>query len=274
QGKEALEKAKEGLEFAPDLPEMLDVASRAAQAAGAADEALWYAWMAVSELGAVATPTKEQKALADGIQKRLGGREPTGQQGSAAVASYAAALFAVGKDCAARKLTVNAVDLFLRCKGTPSAAAADAELGKIYDNKKSVESLIESGLDVPVKAQKKRNPEAAAKEDAKHASWGSAWEVKGEPYTVKTDFPAETADPIAVAMEQMNRFYRKVFHVKEFGGGQTARVQLCVYRSREEFDANEKENGKSPDPNVAGFFRPGANYVATYDPRSDKRPLS
>ena len=270
QAKEALAKAKEGLEFAPDLPEMLDVASRAAQAAGAADEALWYAWIATGELGSIAAPTKDQKALADAIQKRLGELDPTGQRGSAAVSSYAAALFAVGKDCAARKLTVNAVDLFLRCKGTPSAAAAEAELAKIYDNKKAVEALIESGLDVPVKAQKKRSPEAAAKEDAKHATWGSAWEVKGEQYTVKTDFPREMADSISLAMEQMNRFYRKVFHVKEFGGGQTARVTLCVYRSREEFDANEK----SPDKNVAGFFKPGENYVATYDPRSDKRPLS
>jgi Protein of unknown function (DUF1570) len=253
QAKEALEKAKVGLELAPDLPEMLDVASRAAQAAGSADEALWYAWIASGELGSIATPTKEQKALADGIQKRLGELDPTGQQGSAAVSSYAAALFAIGKDCAARKLTVNAVDLFLRCRGTPTAAAAEAELAKIYDNKKAVESLIESGLDVPVKAQKKRSPESAAKEDAKHATWASAWEVKGEQYTVVTDFPRETADSISLAMEQMNRFYRKVFHVKEFGGGQTARVKLCVYRSREEFDAN---------------------YVATYDPRSDKRPLS
>jgi hypothetical protein len=274
QGKEALAKAKEGLEYAPDLPELLDVASRAAQAASAGDEALWYAWLAAQELAAVAAPTKDQKALQDGIQKRLGEIDATGQKGSAAVSGYAASLFAIAKDCNAKKLFVNGVDLFQRCHGTPVAAAAEAELAKIYDNKKAVEALIESGLDVPVKPKKKRAPEAAAKEDAKHATWATAWEIKGDQYTVKTDFPRETADSISLAMEQMNHFYRKVFHVKEFGGGQTARVTLCVYRDRDEFDLKEKENGKSPDPDVAGFFRPGANYVATYDPRSDKRPLS
>jgi hypothetical protein len=276
KAQEALDKAKTGLELAPDLPELLDLASRAAQAAGAADDALWFAWLAQDQLGSVAAPSPAEKALSDQIQKRLGDIDPISQKGSSAVAGYAAGLFAIAKDCEAKKRFVNAVDLLTRCRGTPSAAAADAELQKIYDNKKAVEALIESGLDVPVKARAKRSPESAGKEDKKHASWGSAWEIKGEQYTVKTDFPRETGDSISLAMEQMNRFYRKVFHVAEFGGGKTARVTLCVYRSREEFDAIEKDKttGESPDPDVAGFFKPGENHVATYDPRSDKRPLS
>src|SRR5258705_3766419 len=274
KSKEALDAARLGLEFAPDLPEMLDLASRAAQAAGGADEALWYAELAVNALAEIQSPTKEQKALADALAKRLTELDPTGDKGRAAIAGYAASLFAIGKDCATRKLYVNAVDLLTRCRDSALAVAAEAELAKVYDNKKAVESLIDSGLDVPVKATKKRAPDAAAKEDAKHATWATAWEIKGDQYTVKTDFPRETAESISLAMEQMNRFYRSVFHKNEVGGSKTARVTICIYKSRVEFDENEKENGKPVDPNVAGFFVPNENRVSTYDPRSDKRPLS
>jgi hypothetical protein len=274
KAKEALDKAKAGLERAPDLPELLDLASRAAQAVDSNDEALWYGTLAMEQLAFVAAPGKDQKALSDGLQKRLAELDPLGQKGPAALSTYASALFAIGKDCASRKLYVNAVDLLSRCRTTPVAAAAEAELAKVYDNKKAVEALIDAGLDVPVKPKKKRSPGAVAKEDVKHSTWLTAWEIKGEQYTVKTDMGRDIAESMSLAMEQMNHYYRKVFHVKEHGGGQTARLTICVYKSRAEFDANEKENGQPVSPDVAGFFSPSENRVVTYDPRSDERALS
>jgi hypothetical protein len=274
QAAPALEKAKEGLEFAPDHVELLDLASRAAAESGAKDEALWYGALTAEALADLDAPSKAEKAIADALPKRLLEIDPLAQQGAAAVSAYAAALAGIGKDCSGKRLYVNAVDLLDRCRGTASAPAAEAELAKIYANKKAVEALIESGLDVPVQAKRKRSAESIAKEDAKHSTWETAHEVKGKQYTIKTDMGLELAESMSLAMEQMNAFYRKVFHVKEFGGGQTARATICVYKSREEFDANEGSKDDPIDPNVAGFFRPGANYVATYDPRSDERSFA
>lgn len=271
---EALAKAKEGLEYAPDLLELLDLASRAAGEAGAKDEALWYGTLAAGEIADLAAPSKSEKAIADALGKRLLELDPLARKGATTLDTYAASIASIGKDCAGKKLYVNAVDLLGRCLGTGSSAAAEAELAKVYGNKKAVEALLDSGLDVPVQAKRRRSAETIAKEDAKHSTWETAHEIKGKQYTIKTDMGLELAESMSFAMEQMNAFYRKVFHVKEFGGGQTARATICVYKSREEFDENEGSAEDPIDPNVAGFFRPGANYVATYDPRSDERSLA
>jgi hypothetical protein len=271
---EALLKAKEGLEFAPRQIELLDLASRAAGDAGAKDEALWYGVIAGEELADLAAPSKSEKAIADALGKRLLELDPLGRKGAATLDAYAASIAAIGKDCASKKLFVNAVDLLGRCRGTAASAAAEAELAKVYANKKAVEALLDSGLDVPVQAKRKRSPESIAREDAKHSTWDTAHEIKGKQYTIKTDMGLELAESMSFAMEQMNAFYRKVFHVKEFGGGQTARATICVYKSRSEFDQHEGTPSDPISPNVAGFFRPGANYVATYDPRSDERSFA
>jgi len=270
QPAEALQKAKEGLETAPDMLELLDLASRAAGEAGLKDEALWYGTLAAEELADVAAPSKAEKAIGDALVARLLEIDPLGRKGATTIDAYAASIAAIGKECASKKLYVNAVDLLGRCQGTSAAAAAEAELARIYANKKAVEALLDSGLDVQVTPKRKRSAESIAKEDAKHSTWETAHEIKGKQYTIRTDMGIELAESISFAMEQMNAFYRKVFHVKEFGGGQTARATIRVYKSREEFDENEG----NPDPNVAGFFVPGANHVATYDPRSDQRSLA
>lgn len=271
---EALQKAKEGLEFAPDLLELLDLASRAATEAGVKDEALWYGTLAASELADLAAPSKAEKAIGDALVARMAQIDPLARKGATTIDGYAASIASIGKECASKKLYVNAVDLLVRCQGTSSAAAAEAELAKIYANKKAVEALLDSGLDVQVAPKRKRSAESIAREDAKHSDWETAHEIKGKQYTIKTDMGIELAESMSFAMEQMNAFYRKVFHVKEFGGGQTARATICVYRTREEFDENEGSEDDPIDRNVAGFFRPGANYVATYDPRADQRSLA
>lgn len=271
---EALEKAKEGLEFAPDLLDLLDLASRAATETGAKDEALWYGALAAEEIADLAAPGKSEKAIADALAGRLLEIDPLARKGATTLDAYAASIASIGKECSGKKLYVNAVDLLGRCQGTGAAAAAEAELAKIYGNKKAIEALLDSGLDVPMQPKRKRSAESIAREDAKHSTWETAHEIKGKQYTIKTDMGLELAESMSFAMEQMNAFYRKVFHVKEFGGGQTARATICVYKSREEFDEGEGSAEDPIDPNVAGFFRPGASYVATYDPRSDERSFA
>lgn len=266
QGDQALRAAEEALEWSPEDAQLLDLASRAAEEAKEPDLALCYGAQALE-----ACTTPESAPLAEATRKRLAELDPLAGKDQALLGEYAATLLALGNDCSSRKLFVNAVDLFTRAQGSASAAPAEAALAKLYDNKKAVEALLDSGLDVPIRPRKARGSAAkAAEEDKKHASWSNPWEIKGDCYTIRTDMPRELALQMSVAMEQMNAFYRKVFHVKEHGGGDTARVVISVYKSRAEFDANENK----PDADVAGFFVPGANRVATYDPREDGRALS
>ena len=275
QAAEAFAKAQEGLEFAPDSIELLDLASRAAGESGAKDEALWYAVIAAGEIADLAAPTKGDKAIADAIAKRMPLIDPLAGKGSATIDGYAVSIASLGKECASKKLYVNAVDLFGRCRGSAASATAEAELAKIYANKKAIQALLDSGLDVQVAPKRKRTPEATAREDAKHSTWETAHEVKGKQYTIKTDMGLELAESMSFAMEQMNAFYRKVFHVKEFGGGQTAQLTIRVYKSRAEFDEGEsKELGREIPPEVRGHIVYAYGYVATYDPRSDERPFS
>ena len=263
---EALAKAEEALEWSPEDLSLLDLAAQAAEADKEPDRALCYAAAALELASA-----PENAALADALRKRIGELDPLAGKDQALLGDYAAALLALGNDCVTRKLWVNAVGLLGRTQGSPSARAGEAALAKIYANKKAVEALLDSGLDVPLQEKKRRGSAAkAAEEDKKHSDWAHAWEIKGDCYTIKTDLSRDLGEQMSLAMEQMNAYYRKVFHVKEHGGGDTARVVISVYRTRKEFDENENK----PDKDILGFFVPNANRVATYDPRDEGRALS
>jgi len=259
-----LAKAEAALEKKPESFELLDAASRAAQAAGKNDQALWYASIALKN----APTTKETaKAVLD-LTARAAALDTVPVKGSTVAGEYQTALATAGSALAKKKLSVSAVYLLSRVDSGPAAEKARADLDKIFADKKAVEALLDSGVDVPVKPKKKRKPEQIAKEDKKHETWDKAYEIKGDQYTVKTNMGIELAEAFSLAMEQMNRFYRKFFRVKE-RGGDTPRVTLSVYRERPEFDMHEKgDDGKSPDQNIRGFFSPSELRVVTYDPRA------
>ncbi len=262
QGADALLAVEKALELAPDDLELLDLASRAAESAQDKDRALWYAGLALLRC--------EDKARAAEIEKRATALDPLAGRDRATLSAYAADLLALGQECANKKRFVNAVELFTRCRDTSAEAAASAQLEKLYGNKGAVEAILASGFDVPIKVKKKRSPEAIAKEDKKHEEWEKAWQVKGDQYTIITNMGREMADQMSLAMEQMNHFYRKVFHVKEHGGGETARVTISVFKSRKEFEEFEKVE----DEGMMGFFSPSENRVATYDTRDSGFPSS
>ncbi len=262
---EALDEAELALEYASENLELLDAASRAALALGRPDEALFHAAIALD----LVRETPERKGIREAMTKRIGEVDPLEGKGGALLEDFAGRLMRLGETCAGRGLPANAVDLYGRCAGTPRAGSAQAALDRLYAQRKVVESLLETGLDVPVRTAERRSPGRAAREDAAHATWDKAWEVKSPNYTVTTNLPRALADQASTAMEQMNRFYRIVFRHRERGGG-TARCGIRIYRTRPEFDALEEGPGAS----VGGFYAVGENRVATYDPRSEGRPLS
>jgi hypothetical protein len=263
---EAFEVAERALEFHPEDVGLLTLAFRAALESGERDLALVYGELALEQWSAVADPTaKAPPAQATEIQSELATLDPLGRAGEKVLAEYRTALFEAGKTAAKRKLFVNAVDLLTRSRDLGLGAAAEAELAKIYENKQAVQALLATGLDVPLRAKKsKKSAEAIAKEDLARRDWAKAYEIKGDNYTVRTNMGAEMANSISSAMEQVNRFYRKVFKVRERGGN-TARVTVSVYKSRAEFDEYEKLDEKKK--NVLAFFVPNQNRVAAYDLR-------
>jgi tetratricopeptide (TPR) repeat protein len=255
---EARDKAVLALEFAPDDAELLELCSTASEKADDADAALWYARLQRQTAIASGTPAGRLKPL----DQRIASLDPLPPEDREAFDAALKRVFELGQTCAKRKLYGNAVELLSRCEGTPYAEKAGQQLDKIYKNKKAVQALLESGLDVPVTRKQKRSAKWIARNDEKHAAWDDAYRIKTDNYTVVTNVGWELGEAISQAMEQMNRFYRKVFHHKERGGG-TARCAIHVYRDREEFLGNVDEDMHD----TAGFFVPGENRVSTYDPR-------
>lgn len=262
---EAFELAQRALEFHPDDARLTTQAFRAALESGERALALWYGELALEQWSESVDPTaKTPPPEPAEILGELTVLDPLERTGEKILAEYRTALLEAGRAASKRKLYVNAVDLLTRARAL-GAGAAESELAKIYENKQAVAALLATGLDVPLRAKKsKKSAEAIAKEDAARREWDNAYEIKGDNYTVRTNMGAQMAESISSAMEQVNRFYRKVFKVRERGGN-TARVTVNVYKSREEFDRIEKLDEE--DKNVLAFFVPGQNRVAAYDLR-------
>ncbi len=261
----ALSKTIEALEYAPEDAGLLDLASRSAEAAARTDEALWYA----SLVARVAGESKEMKALLEKTNKRASALDPMKLAGQLVVDRFGDGLLNAARECQKRKLFANAADLLLLCERTSEAARARGDLERLYGNKAAVQALLDADLDVPVTRRVKRTASWLAATDAQHSDWKNAHQFKGDNYTIVTNMSYEMGETMSGAMEQMNRFYRKIFQVRE-GGGDTARVTIRVYRSRKEFEEYEKVE----DENQKGYYSPSEYRVATYDPRTEGSPLS
>ncbi len=256
----ALERAALLVEYSPDAPEALALAADSAATAGDRDAALWYARRALQVSDGAAAKT---------AAARVAELDPLAPEVRAAYDDACAALLDVGRLAARRKLWANAVELLVRLEDSDLGAPAAKELAAVYAKKQAVLELLDDGLDVPLARESRRPAEWIARNDAKHATWETAWEVKSDNYTVVTDTGWELANAIATSMEQMNLYYRKVFRHKERGGG-TARCTIYVFRSRDEYLAHVPAD----EHDAAGFFTPGKNTIHLYDTRPSGEPIA
>ncbi len=251
-------------ETEPEMLDALDLASRVAEAAGRADEALWYADRAL----VVALRDGLGGTDLDARAHRADALDPLAAGDRADLASYGQGLLDVGKELVKRHLYANAVECLSRCRGTMVDGDADALLEHLYHDDHVVAALLDTGLDVPLDDSESRLARRKRREDPKHADWAEAWQLKGRNYTVRTDLSFKDASEIASAMEQIHDYYCRVFLGKP-GASKTARCEIDVYRTQAEFLAHEPDGG-----DALGFFVPGENRVATYDPRSEGRPYA
>ena len=176
-------------------------------------------------------------------------------------------LFQLSKSCSSRKRYATAVDLLHRCVGTPLEDEAQERLESLYDRSKTVEALLASGVDVPLQAGSRYSAEEIASEEGSHTTWADAFVVEGPSYRVRSNMGLEVAEAVAASMEQINAFYRRFYDYRT--RGQSMRTcEVRVYANRSDFDEHEP----SAKPTQAGFYSPGDNFVATYDPREDASP--
>ncbi len=250
------------LEYAPENIILLDEASAAALSDGDVDLALWYMGLALTRMG----EDREWASKREALEGLVAEATPEGVSAKALFDAYAEEVFDLGVSLYRSKLYLNAVDLFARCEGTRLEARAAEQLERVYDSKKAVAALLESGLDAPIAAPRKKTARWMAFHDPKHSDWDEAWKFPSDNYTVVTNMGYALGEDMSHAMEQMNASYRHVFGYKERGGSMR-RCVINVYATRAEFD----ELGER-SPSVKGFFRPGENSVTTYDPRTEPQP--
>ncbi|MCH2102256.1 MAG: DUF1080 domain-containing protein, partial [Planctomycetes bacterium] len=94
------------------------------------------------------------------------------------------------------------------------------------------------------------DPEWLAEENAKHSEWENAWTKQTENYKYRTNAGFLVLQTSSIAMEQMNRAYRKFFRYKEDGGA-TPMIEVRVYKNRDEY---LKYNNLPENDWTGGFF--------------------
>lgn len=94
------------------------------------------------------------------------------------------------------------------------------------------------------------DPEWLAEENAKHEEWENAWTKETENYRYRTNAGFLVLQTSSIAMEQMNRAYRKFFRYKEDGGA-TPKIEVRVYKNRDEY---LKYNNLPENDWTGGFF--------------------
>lgn len=255
----ALSSAIVALEFEPESVALFELAARAAQAAGKPDLAIWYTYHALDRLG-----TDEASLEAATVLKvRLEQLDPHVSRAAELQEAYAASIFDTCAKIQRKKLYANAVDLLGQLAGTSLANRANEQLDKLFENKRSAEAILESGIDVPIRENEDELREMSFR-DKRHSEWENAWEIKGKNYTVITNMPYRMGKTVLDILEQMNRFYTKTFDQRS-----KQRSVVKIHKSQEEFMKVHRMS-----PFVGGFFMPGDKSVTTFDPRPSGRPLS
>jgi hypothetical protein len=248
------------LERAPDDPELLELAGLEALEAEDPDRAAWLLLEALER-------SEGDSVRSNRIARQLDELEYPWGKAQDLLEEHAQELFRLARTCASSKRFVTAVDLLHRCAGTPLEDEARERLEELYGKRKVVDALLESGVDVPLAAGSRYSPEEMARLDAAHSRWEDAHVIDGENYRVRTNMSIEVARSVAESMEQINAFYRQFYGYRT----RTKSMRSCevrLYARRADFDRHEP----SAKPTHAGFYQPGDNYVATFDPREDETP--
>lgn len=270
----ALAAIERALEDAPNSPLLLDGAARIALANGNEDLAVWYTKFGLAAIGE--KPSREDKALVPIFEDRLAELDPRAAEISASLDEYADQVFRLGQAAQKRKLWANAVDLFMRTRGTAFEVRGEKALAKIFKSSNSAQAIVDSGLPIPP-TETRKTASGIAAYNRKYAEWPKAAESREfytKQYRIHTNMGWELGMAMANTMEQLNKHLRKVYQHK-LSGKPLKTCQLDVFATYDEWkEVEEAEVGGGLSPNIGGFFSPLDNRISTYDQSTVGREFS
>jgi tetratricopeptide (TPR) repeat protein len=169
---------------------------------------------------------------------------------------YVSGLLDLGRQYRAHRDWLGALDIYQNllqvAPDNQEATAAVKQIRSTGGREVAIEDVYAGGDPTTGMAE----DEIAARDRA-HATWPEAYEDKSENYKYRTDAGYLVLKTSAIAMEQMNRFYRRFFHFQE-DGAKTPQIEIRIFKSRDEY----LTLGRSPATWSGGQFTGDA--VETY----------
>jgi len=146
---------------------------------------------------------------------------------------YATGLLTLGKEYRRSKDLLGAIEIYQHLLAVvPDHAEARAAIHEIR-TKGGREVAVEdvyAGTD-PTGG---RGEDELAAMDAAHREWDRAYTAETENYRYRTNAGFLVLETSRIAMEQMNRFYRRFFRFME-DGGPTPKIEIRIFKSRDEY---------------------------------------
>ncbi len=176
-----------------------------------------------------AVPAAERKAVAES----LAALDPEARTWDQLQKRYVEQLMKLGADYRRRKDWIAAIEVYAHVLEVDAehgpARTAIREIRRSGGREVAVEDLF-AGADPSLG----KTQEQIAREDAQHADWERAWEKDTENYGYRTDAGFLVLETSAIAMEQMNGFYRRFFRYK-LDGGKTPKIEIRIFKDRDEY---------------------------------------
>ena len=222
----------------------LEVASRIAEAQDDKDAAAWYLRRFID----VAERSKETRSRGRRAQKKLLELDPQAKSFDRLTDDYMRDLLAIAMEHEKKGRMHSALALFQRARSVnPLDPRPDDGLRRVRKT---------GGADVAVAdvyaggdPTLGKSPEWLREQDAKHTEWKQAWTDETENYRYRTNAGYRVLKTSAIAMENVNRFYRRFFRYKE-DGGKIAKIEIRIFKNRDEY----LSLGRNPVEWSAGHF--------------------
>ena len=243
----ALLAAERALERDPRHLEALGLFAELSLQLGDTDAAVhaWHAWL--DQYDAHKVPPLPAKAR-EAVLAHLRAHDRETRSWNTLQADYVRELTTLAKDYRARKDLLAAIECLQQILEVEphheAAAQAIAEIRRTGGREVAVEDAF-AGSDPSLGL----SAEQIAALDAQHRDWDKSWTKETDNYRYRTNAGLLVLETAAIAMEQMNRFYRRFFRWKE-DGGKTPRIEIRIFRTRDEY----LKLGQSPVAWSGGHF--------------------
>ncbi|MCR9246396.1 MAG: hypothetical protein NXI31_15290 [bacterium] len=235
--------ADRALERDPKSLPALELLAQIAQVQGDLDTAVHslHRWLEVHDTRS-RKRTPERKAVHD----RLAPIDTEARTWETLQDKYVRGLLGLGKLYRKKKDLLGALDIYGHvlsvAPGLPEAQTAIHEIRTTGGKEVAVEDVY-AGTDPTGGLSEDELREM----DEKHSEWENAYTADGENYRYRTNAGFLVLETSRIAMEQMNRFYRRFFRFME-DGGKTPKIEIRIFKSRDEY----LKLGKGPPAEWSG----------------------